>query len=361
MSRELFREVSRRDFLKLCGGVAAALGLSEVSVPEVAEVLAASSKKPPVVWLEFGSCSGCSTSFLNADSPNAVDVLLNHLSVRYIEVIMAAQGAMTEEVLHETITNEAGEYIVVVEGVVPTKDGYGMIAGRNFYEVLEEVAANAKAVIALGSCSAFGGIPGAKPNPGEVKPVSELIGKEKVINIPGCPANPSWLLTTVVHVLMFGMPELDSYGRPKVIFGQCIHDNCERRASFDEGMYVEKYGDEEIGRDYCLVKVGCKGPNTFSNCPQVRWNSGKSWCVGVGAGCIGCVEPGWPDAFMPFHDRLPDIALPGYAGLRADADLVGTVLGAATAIGIGAHLVGAAAKGKLGKHEASEDKAKTEA
>ncbi len=361
MSRELFREVSRRDFLKICGGVAAALGLSEMSASEVAEVLAASAKKPPVVWLEFGSCSGCSTSFLNADSPNAVDVILNHLSVRYIEVIMAAQGAQTEEVLHETIEKEAGNYIAVIEGAVPTLDGYGMIADRNFYDVLKEVAAKAKAVIALGSCAAYGGIPAAKPNPGQVKPVSEIIGKEKVINIPGCAANPSWLISTVVHVLMFGMPELDSFGRPKFIYGQCIHDNCERRASFDEGMYVEKYGDIEVGRDYCLVKVGCKGPNTHSNCPQIRWNGSKSWCVAVGAGCIGCVEPSFPDAFMPFHDRLPDLALPGWAGIRADADLIGTVLGAATAIGIGVHAVGAAAKGKLGKRAAHEEQAKTEA
>ncbi|MDI6870448.1 MAG: hydrogenase small subunit [Bacillota bacterium] len=362
MSRELFHEISRRDFLKLCGGVAAALGLSELSVPQVAQVLAESAKKPPLVWLEMGSCTGCSCSFLNADSPTAVDVVLNRLSIRYHEAIMAAQGELADKTLEETIKTEAGKYFLVVEGVVPTKEGYGMFGGKQMVDWLKEAAAGAAAVLAVGSCSAYGGIPGASPNPGGVKPVSELIGPEKVINLPGCPVNPNWLLATVVQVLLTGaVPKLDKDLRPVAIYGQCLHDNCPRRASFDEGKYVEVFGQKEETRDYCLVKVGCKGPNVFSNCPQVRWNSGKAWCIQAGAGCIGCTEPGWPDRFMPFYDRLPDVKL---GSVRASADTIGAVVGAATVVGILGHAVLGASFGRFGKgKEASEHKpsAKTEA
>ncbi|MDI3281478.1 MAG: hydrogenase small subunit [Bacillota bacterium] len=356
MSREFFWQMDRRDFLKLCGGVAAALGLSEVSVPKIAEVLAASAAKPPVIWLELGSCTGDSCSFLNADSPTAAEVILNQLSVRYHEAIMAAQGTLAEKAIEDTIKNEAGKYVVVVEGVVPTKKGYGMIGGKEMQDILKEVSANALVVIALGTCSAYGGIPGGDPNPGEVKPVMDLIDRNKVINLPGCPAHPMWLLSTVTHLLMFGMPKLDSQRRPVAIYGQTIHDNCPRRSAFDEGRYVEQFGQAEVDRDYCLIKKGCKGPITYSNCPQQRWNSGKNWCIGAGAPCIGCVDPKFPDAMSPFYDRLPDIGIPGVAGLRTDADTVGAVVGAATAIGIAAHAVGAAAKGKLGRADEAEKK-----
>ncbi|MGE5554544.1 MAG: hydrogenase small subunit [Betaproteobacteria bacterium] len=360
MSRELFHEISRRDFMKLCGGIAAALGLSELSVPQVAQVLAESAKKPPLVWLEMGSCTGCSTSFLNADSPSAVDVVLNRLSVRYHEAIMAAQGELADKALEETFKAEAGKYFLVVEGVVPTKEGYGMFGGKQMVDWLKEAAAGAAAVLAVGSCSAYGGIPAANPNPGGVKPVSEIIGPEKVINLPGCPCNPNWLLATVVQVLLTGaLPKLDKNLRPVAIYGQCLHDNCPRRASFDEGKYVEVFGQKEESRDYCLVKVGCKGPNVFSNCPQVRWNAGKAWCIQAGAGCIGCTEPGFPDRFMPFYDRLPDVKL---GSVRTSADTIGAVVGAATVVGLLGHAVLGASFGRFGKgKEASEHKAETKA
>jgi hydrogenase small subunit len=358
----LFHEVSRRDFLKLCGGIAAAIGLSELSVPQVAQVLAESAKKPPLLWFEMGSCTGDSTSFLNADAPTAADVVLNRLSVRYHEAIMAAQGALADKAIEDTFKNEAGNYFVVVEGVVPTKEGYGFFGGKQMHEWLTEAAKGAKAVLAVGSCAAYGGIPGSGPNPGGVKPVSEIIGAGKVINLPGCPCNPNWLLSTVVQVLLTGaIPKLDKNLRPVAIYGQCLHDNCPRRASFDEGKFVEVFGQNEETRDYCLVKVGCKGPNTFSNCPQVRWNSGKSWCIQAGAPCTGCVEPGWPDRFSPFYDRLPDIKL---GSVRTSADTIGAVVGAATVVGILGHAVLGASFGRFGKgKEASEHKpsAKTEA
>lgn len=359
MSRELFHEISRRDFLKLCATVTAALGLSEGFIPRVAEALAASAAKPPLLWLEMGSCTGCSTSFLNSDAPDIANVVLNILSVRYHEAIMAAQGEMAEKVIADTVKNEAGKYLVVIEGVIPTKPGYGMIAGKQMVDVLKEVSSNALAVLAVGSCASFGGIPGAGPNPGGVKPVSEIIGKEKVVNLPGCPANPIWLLSTVTNYLLYkSLPRLDRHGRPLFIYGQSVHDNCPRRASFDEGRYVEKFGQPEEKADYCLVKMGCKGPETYSNCPQVRWNGGKNWCIGSGAGCIGCVEPNWPDQFSPFYDRLPDIKL---GGVRATADTVGAVLGAATVVGLGAHAVVSVIQGKgFGKRDAGEKTAKSE-
>lgn len=260
---------------------------------------------------------------------------------------MAGQGGIAETAIEDTIKNEAGNYFVVIEGAIPTKEGYGFFGGKQMVELLKEVSTNAKAVLAVGSCAAYGGIPAAKPNPGEIKGVSEIIGAEKVINLPGCPCNPQWLLAAVVNVLLTGtVPKLDKHGRPVALYGQLLHDNCPRRSAFDEGKFVEEFGQPEADRDYCLVKVGCKGPNVFSSCPQTRWNGGKSWCIQAGAGCIGCTEPGFPDAFMPFYDRLPNLKL---GSVRASADTIGAVLGAATAVGILGHAVLGTSLGRFGK------------
>lgn len=352
-----FRGVSRRDFLKFCGATAALLGLSESYIPQIAAAVEKASKRPPVVWLNFASDSGCTESLIKATYPNAADLVLDILSVDYNETIMAAAGKQAEEVLAKSVKD--GGYILIIEGGVPTKKGHGMIAGKEMIDILKESAGPAIAIIAVGSCATFGGVPSASPNPSQIVGVSEALKKsginKGVINLDLCPVNVEYLVGVVVNYLLLGsLPELDAVGRPKMFYGRLIHDNCERRGHFDAGRFVEVFGSKEEAMGYCLYKMGCKGPMTYSECPKIRYNDKINWCVGAGGPCIGCAEQGWPDKFAGFYERLPDVKIPAGGGVEATADKIGAVAAAATAAGIAIHAVASGASGRTKEKEGGE-------
>jgi len=341
------RGISRREFLKFCTATAAVLALP---VGKVSQVMAAleGARRPPVVWLEFQDCAGCTESFLRASRPTVAEIVLDVLSVDYHETIMAAAGKQAEEAKAATI--EAGGHLVIVEGSIPTKDNglYCTIGGRTAVDLLGEATRNAVAVIAVGSCAAFGGIPAASPNPTGAIGVRDLVGHIPVVNLPGCPVNVVNLTATVVHYLTFGsLPTLDDLGRPLFAYGKRIHDNCERRAHFDAGQFVEAWGDEGHRLGWCLYKMGCKGPETYHNCPTVRWNDGTNWPVGAGHGCIGCSEPGFwelgayntveifdkkPPTTYPPVERPAQVISPADAAVVAG--LAGVAVGAAGAVAV---------------------------
>ena len=117
--------------------------------------------------------------------------------------------------------------------------------------------------------------------------------KKPVVNIPGCPPNPYNFLSTVVSYITYGkLPPLDSKGRPKFAYGNLIHENCERRPHFDAGRFAEQFGDAGHRSGWCLYKLGCKGPETYANCPTIRFGDtgNGSWPVSTGHPCIGCTE-----------------------------------------------------------------------
>lgn len=334
------RGIKRRDFLKYCGATAALLGLSELHAPLIAAALEKAAKRPPVIWLNFASCSGCTEAFIKASYPTAADVILDVLSVNYNETIMAASGHQVEEVLEQN--RKAGGYILIVEGGVPTKKGFGTIGGKEMLEVLREMAGPAVAVIAIGSCATDGGVPAAKPNPAQIigtGPALDKLGiKKPLINLDRCAQNPDYLVGVVVNYLhLKKLPELDRLGRPVMYYGQTIHDNCERRSHFDAGRFVEKFGAKEESLQYCLYKVGCKGPMTWSACPKIMDNAHTSWCIKSGAPCIGCAERGWTDKFAGFYEPLPGVRIPGLGGVEAGADKLGAIAAVATAAGIAIH------------------------
>jgi len=285
------RGITRREFLKFCTVMAGTLALESTFVPRIARALE-SPKRTPVIWLEFQDCAGCTESFLRASRPTVADIVLDILSVDYHETIMAASGHLAEEAKAQTI--EAGGYLLVVEGSIPTaEDGiYCCIGGRTAVDILKEAAAGALAVVAVGNCAAFGGLPKASPNPTGAVAVMDLVKDKPVLNLPGCPLNVVNLTATVVHFLTFGeLPAMDELHRPLFAHGARIHDNCERRGHFDAGEFVRAWGDEGHRKGWCLYQMGCKGPVTYHNCPSVRWNDGTNWPVRSGHGCIGCSEP----------------------------------------------------------------------
>jgi [NiFe] hydrogenase small subunit len=298
--------VSRRDFMKFCTFLTATMGLSSSFVPKVAEVFAQPAQRPPVIWLHFGECTGCTEATIRAMYPWIDELVLEVLDVAYHETIMAASGHQAEEALQNAVEKYKGKFICVVEGAIATKfnGAYGKVGGKSFMQIAKEVCPKAAGVICIGSCSAYGNIPAAKPNPGGYKGVGEVLGI-KTVNIAGCPPNPINFVGTVVNYLLLGkLPALDSLGRPLFAYGQTIHDNCPRRGHFENGEFVTEFGSKEAAEGYCLYKVGCRGPETYNNCSIVKFNNGASWPVQAGHPCIGCSQPEFWDKFTPFYQEL---------------------------------------------------------
>lgn len=328
---------SRKDFLKFCTLMAAYLGLENSAIGQVVEAL---KTKPrlPVIWLHFQECTCCSESFIRSSHPIVADVLLDQISLDYSETLMAASGHQAEEAMKNTMTKYKGEYILCVEGSVPTAaDGvYCMIGGKTSLQILEEAAEGAKAVIAWGSCASNGCVQAAKPNPTSATPIHKLLKGKPVIKVPGCPPIGEVMAGVIVHVVTFGrLPELDGLGRPKAFYSKRVHDTCYRRPYYDAGLYVESFDDENARKGYCLYKVGCKGPSTYNACGVTKWNNGVSFPIQSGHGCFGCSEENYWDNGR-IYERAS--AFPGF-GIESTADTVGKVALGVTAGALAAHAV----------------------
>jgi hydrogenase small subunit len=287
--------LSRRTFLRFCAGMAATLGLPDGARAEIAKAIAA-RRRPPVIWLHLAECTGCTESMLVSEHPALDKLILEMVSLDYHETLMAASGHRADAARKTSIAENKGKYLLVVEGAIPAKDNgiYCKVGGQTAIELLNECARDAAAVIALGSCAAWGGMPSAKPNPTGCVGVGEILARP-VVNIPGCPPNPYNFLSTIVHYITYGrMPDLDGQGRPRFAYSRLIHENCERRAHFDNGRFVQEFGDAGHRSGWCLYKLGCKGPQTFANCPSILFGDtgSGSWPVGTGHPCIGCTEKG---------------------------------------------------------------------
>lgn len=326
---------SRRDFLQFCGWIAAAAGIPQSALGAVVQAM---DTKPrlPVVWFHFQECTCCSESFIRSSHPIVGDIVLDKVSLDYTETLQAAAGHQAEAALHETMKKYKGQYLMLVEGSVPTADGgvYCCIGGRTALDIVKEAAADAKAIVAWGSCASNGCIQAAAPNPTAATPIHKLISGKPIINVPGCPPIAEVMAGTIVHLLAFErIPQLDGLGRPMAFYSRRVHDTCYRRPNYDAGLFVESFDDENAKRGYCLYKVGCRGPVTYNSCGVIRWNNGVSYPIQSGHGCIGCSEANFWDN-GPFYRHLP--SFPGF-GIETTADNVGLAVGAAAAVGIAAH------------------------
>ena len=318
-------KVSRRSFLKYCTASAAALGLGFSDLQRL-EAALASSGAPTLVWLHGSGCQGDSISFLNLFSEDfalpgstltLADVLITHVNLAYHTVVMASAGQTAV-----TMANQAkrkGGYVLVLEGGVPTAfEGRACIIATDggkeltYQQAITDLTAGAAAVVCVGTCSSFGGIPMSGPDPEEGNPsdvvscpdfVSAIDPTKLIINIPGCPAHPEWIAWAVVQLVLGNVPELDPYLRPTALYGNKdvdghvmnIHENCPRNPN--------NGGNPELattfGQDHkCLENLGCRGPASFSNCPSRKWHAGEkgpiNWCVDSNGMCLGCVEEDFP-------------------------------------------------------------------
>ncbi|UFH58223.1 hydrogenase small subunit [Sulfurovum mangrovi] len=256
----------------------------------------------PVIWLELADCSGNSEAFIKTADPSIADLIFDYISLDYHELLMSSAGDQSETVLEHIISHQKGEYILIVEGAIPLgMDGKFLRIGpqgQTGLELLKQCAEDAALIISVGACAFDGGVVAAAPNPTGAVGVSEALGREDVINLPGCPVNPINIVGTLLYYLMFEeLPKLDSFHRPLWAYEGRIHDNCERRGHYELGEFVKEWGDEGAKKGWCLFEMGCKGPYANANCPTMKFNQGTSWPVQGGHGCMGCVE-------TKFFDRL---------------------------------------------------------
>ncbi len=337
---EVLREqgVSRRAFLKFCATTASLMALPPSMVPAIASSLE-SARRPSVIWLSFQECTGCTESITRSSSATIEDLIFNAISLDYHHTLQVASGDAAEAAREAAMEENHGNYLLVVDGSIPTTNpGYSTIAGISNLDMLRDTAAGAAAIVAVGSCAAFGGIPQAHPNPTGAVSVSDIIDDKPIINVPGCPPIPSVLTGVLVQYLTFGLPELDDLGRPLAFYGQSIHDRCYRRPFYDKGLFAETFDDEGARQGWCLYKLGCKGPTTYNACATAKWNDGTSFPIEAGHPCLGCSEPDFWD---------------GGSFYKALSTPTGS-LGTTAAIAVGGGLVAGAALGAVQRARKSD-------
>jgi hydrogenase small subunit len=335
--------VSRRGFLKFCTATAALMALP----PSMAQAIAGAlekARRPSVIWLSFQECTGCTESLTRSHSPSIESLIFDHISLDYHHTLQAAAGEAAERARQQAMKDNAGQYLVVVDGSIPLgHPGYSTIAGVSNLQILEETAKGAAAVVAVGTCAAFGGLPKAAPNPTGAVPVQAIVKDKPVINVSGCPPVPVVITGVLAHYITFNaLPELDASHRPKAFFGQSIHDRCYRRPFYDKGLFARSFDDAGAKAGWCLYRLGCKGPMTYNACATLRWNGGTSWPVGSGHPCLGCAESDFWDA-GGFYQALsiPTVDTTRVAGYAAAA---GVALGATSAL-LGRRAQAAAVRG----------------
>ena len=298
MDSLLRQGISRRSFLKFCAVTASMLALPASERFIFPKALAESSR-PSVIWLHFQECTGCTEAITRSFDPTLENLILNMISLEYHETLMAAAGEYADHNLEHA--KEAGGYILIVEGSLSERDGWCTIGNKNSTQHLYEAMQHAGLVIAVGTCAAYGGLPKASPNPSDAISVGELMDQGRVpnkplINLPGCPPVPEVITGAIAHYLAYGAaPELDELRRPLCFYGRTVHDRCPRKGSYNAGKFAESFDDEGARKGWCLLHLGCKGPETYNACSAIGWNGRTSSPMHTGHGCLGCSQPDFWD------------------------------------------------------------------
>ncbi len=332
--------ITRRGFIKFCTATASAMALPPWMGPAMAEQLSI-APRPSVVYLSFQECTGCFESLTRSFAPTIESLIFNVISLDYNDTLMAAAGTAAETARAQAMQENFGKYVLVIDGSIPTGagGGYCTAGGRSAVDTLREAATGAAAIVCVGTCSAFGGIPFADPNPTDAWPVSAIVVDKPLINVSGCPPIPEVITGTLLQFFMTGAaPDLDEHRRPKAFFGTTIHDRCYRRPFFDEGKFAKSFDDEGARNGWCLYELGCKGPTTYNACATLKWNGGTSFPIESGHGCLGCSEPGFWDkgSFYAAQSaaawsRAGEVAPREILELTAGAAAVGVAFGAVSA------------------------------
>lgn len=340
--------ISRRALLKFCASTASMMALPPAMVAAAAATLE-KLKRPSVIWLSFQECTGCTESLTRSASPSIESLIFDTVSLDYHHTLQAASGTAAEAAREAAMEESYGEYILIVDGSIPTGNpGYSTIAGVDNLSMLKDVARGAAAIISVGTCAAFGGLPMADPNPTGAVSVTDVLPDRTIINVPGCPPIGDVITGVLVQILAFGaIPELDHLGRPMAFYGQNIHDRCYRRPFYERGLFAESFDDEGARKGWCLYKLGCKGPITYNACAVTKWNGGVSFPIQAGHGCIGCSEPRFWDK-GGFYQPISQTTF-------TDRTQLGIAAAAGVAAGVGATLMARSKQKKVRERLAEEE------
>lgn len=291
-----------------------------------------------VFWLAGMSCDGCSIAVVGATSPSVESLLAGTLPG--LPKVVLHHPVLSVEAGHEFVRNfelaEEGKlnapYVVVYEGSIADETiaaktgGFWCAMGVEIVDGqhrpiptatwLKRLAPGAAAVIAIGTCATWGGVPAAIGNATGAMSLMDFLGSDyrsalglPVVNIPGCSPIGDNFTETVAAVLLFlqglgPLPEFDELGRPAWLFGETVHRNCVRAGYYEEGVFAKRYGDKE-----CLVELGCWGPVVQCNITSRGAINHMGGCMNVGGVCIGCTMPGFPDRFAPFYKKPPGVLI----------------------------------------------------
>jgi NiFe hydrogenase small subunit HydA len=288
--------LGRRDFLRLSLG-----GLTVLCFPFSACHGHGSSQPAaaglPVGWIETGLCTGRSCALLDCYAPPG-EQLLGKVQLGFHETLMGDYGARAMDGLLAFVQAHAGKLALVVDGAIAVGaaaalttlgiDGAG--TEHTAQELVTTVAGSAAALVAVGTCASFGGIPGSGPGAGTYVSLAEATGKP-TLRAPGCPPNPLWI-GGLLDLLAAGQTvDTDALGRPTAIYAKTVHEQCPRLGEFALQSFAEAPGDPSR----CLLKVGCKGMIARGDCPTRAWH-GRSYCMKAGHPCLACTAPGFLDA-----------------------------------------------------------------
>lgn len=283
--------IDRREFLKMAACLSASFGISNFPTIVNAALKKIDYKNVPrLIYLQGQSCTGCSISLLQAESPNAVSMITQYSKLSFHADLSATSGKQALNLIEEYISGKAGEYFLAVEGAIPWAMPEACVIGdKPFADYLTAAATTMNGAVAIGTCATHGGIPAAEGNLTGAVSLKEFYKLKKInpllIEIPGCPVHPDWVWKTIIHLVQVGLPELIN-GQPKLFFNRKVHELCSRYHDFQEEIFAEKLGEKG-----CLFKLGCLGPDTDADCPTRWWNGGQTWCVDANAPCIGCASP----------------------------------------------------------------------
>jgi hydrogenase small subunit len=332
--------VSRRTFIKYCTAMASLLALPPLAGRALAEQLR-NARRPSVVYLSFQECTGCLESLTRSFAPTLESMIFDVISLDYEDTLMASAGAQAETARDQAMKDNFGKYVLVIDGSVPTgaNGAYCVIAGKSAFDIVRQAAAGAAAIVCVGTCSSFGGIPFADPNPTQAWPVSDVVSGKPIVNISGCPPIPEAIAATLLQFVSTGkVPDLDEHRRPKAFFGNTIHDRCYRRPFYDQGKFAKSFDDEGARNGWCLFELGCKGPTTYNACATTKWNGGTSFPIESGHPCLGCSEPGFWDKgsfysplSAPRWGKNGEVTPREVLKIGAGAIAAGAALGAASA------------------------------
>jgi hydrogenase small subunit len=292
-----------------------------------------------VIWMTSGlSCDGESVALTSATSPSIEDLLQGTLPgvprmVLYNSLLAYETGSDFVQFWLDAEAGKLDPFVLVLEGSVPNEElsgeghwsgfGFDALSGQPITatEWIDRLAPKAAAVMALGTCAAYGGVPAMRNNPTGAMGLCDYLGagwRSKlgfpVVNLPGCPVQPDNITETLLQVMLqlagIGAElDLDAQGRPRWLFERTVHDGCDRAGFYDSRDFSHEPGDG----GQCLVKLGCRGPVVKCNVPVRGWTNGIGGCPNVGGICMACTMPGFPDKFMPFMDadRLGLLAASG--------------------------------------------------